>query len=198
MTALRALAAAGGFIAVLAAVGCASMSEKECKGGDWEAIGQADGARGAPGDMLERHRGACARHDVQPAEAAWRAGYAMGLQAFCAPGGGYAAARAGDGHNNVCFGLPGEDTFMAAFNNGKDVNALLRDVRELRRRQRDIEMAARSSEYSDYERAQLRLRAGAMADTLRRKQWELEKVDAEFSKEYGVKPLPRADLQRGY
>src|SRR5690348_16465332 len=102
------------------------MSEKECKTGDWEAIGQADGARGAPGDMIERHRKACERHDVQPVEAAWRAGYAKGLETYCTPTGGYTSARDGNGHNNVCFGLPGEDKFMAAFNDGKVVHALLR------------------------------------------------------------------------
>ena len=199
MNAVRARAAlAGGLVAILAVAGCAGLSEKECRGGDWEAIGQADGARGAPGDMLERHRKACARHDVQPVEAAWRAGYAKGLVTFCTPAGGYAAARAGNSHNNVCFGLPGEDAFLPAFNDGKGVYALLRDVRELHRRLRDIETSALSGEYSDYELGQVRLRAAELSDALRRKQWELEKVDAAYSKQYGVKPLTDADFQRLY
>ena len=194
MNVLRVLAV----LASLAAAGCASMSEKECRSADWEAVGQADGARGSPGDMLERHRKACARHDVQPAEAAWRAGFAKGLETFCTPKGGYVAARAGNGHHNNCFGLPGEDKFMAGFNNGAQVQALLREVRELHRRLRDIESSALSGQYSDYELAQVRLRAAEMSDALRRKQWELEKLDKAFCAEYGAKELTDADMQRLY
>jgi hypothetical protein len=194
MNALRVLAV----LATLAAAGCASISEKECRSGDWGAIGEADGARGAPGDMLERHRKACARHDIQPAEAAWRAGYAKGLQAFCTPAGGYGASRDGRGHNNVCFGMEGEDKFMAAFKNGNEVHVLLRDVRDSYRRLRDIETAMLSGQYSEYELTQVRLRAAEMADVLRRKQWELEKLDAGYSKDYGVKALTDADMQRAY
>lgn len=189
--AVRALAV----LAAMAAAGCASLSGKECRGGDWDAIGRADGARGARADEIERHQKACARHAVPVNEEAWRAGYAKGLEAFCTPAGGYVAARSGASHNDVCFGLPEEDKFLAAFRNGQEVRTLLREIADLRQRMRDREMAALSGDYNDYEASQLRMRAAELEGALRRRQWEVDRLDKRYSIEHGAPPLPAADLR---
>lgn len=182
-------------IVALAATGCASLSEKECRSGDWEAIGSADGARGARADEVERHRKACARHDAAVDEEAWRAGYARGLEAFCTPAGGYVAARAGERHDNVCFGMTGEERFMAAFRDGEEVHKLLREMRDLRQRMRDYQMAALSGDYDDYDASQMRMRAAEVENALRRKQWQAETLDKRYAAEHGAKPLPAGDFR---
>ncbi len=193
--AIRALLAAG-LIAVLAAPGCASMSEQDCRAGDWEAVGRADGERGARGNAIERHQKACARHEVAVSEDAWRAGYAKGLEAFCSPKGGYAAARNGQLHHDVCFGFEQEPKFLEAFGHGKDVHRLLSEVREIRRLKRDFDMAALSGDYNDYEMDDMRRRAATLESELQRREWQLDKLDKEYSAKYGVPPLTLSDLNR--
>lgn len=194
---IRARAAlAGGLIAVLAASGCASMSEQECRAGDWEAIGRADGERGARGDEVERRQKSCARHEVAVSEDAWRAGYAKGLEVFCSPKGGYAAARSGQLHHDVCFGFEQEPKFLEAFGHGKEVHALLGEIRKIKGVKRDFDMAALSGDYSDYEMDDMRRRAAMLESELQRREWQLDKLDKEYSAQYGVPPLTLSDLNR--
>jgi Protein of unknown function (DUF2799) len=191
LDALRALAV----VAVLAATACASLSENECRGGDWDAVGRADGARGTRADEIERHQKACARHDVMVDEEAWRGGYFKGLEAFCTPSGGYVAARAGERHDNVCFGIAGEERFMAAFRDGEEVHRLLREMRDLRQRLHDYKMAAMSGDYDEYEASRIRMRAAEVESALRRRQWEAEALDKRYAVEHGASPLPAGDLR---
>ena len=190
--AIRALAV----LAVLAAAGCASMSEQECRAGDWDAIGRADGERGAPGNEVERRQQACARHEVTVNEDAWRAGYARGLEAFCTPKGGYLAGRDGQRYHDVCFGFDGEDTFRKAYGDGQQVHKLLDEIRELRKAQNDLEMAALSGDYSSYEENDLRMRAAQVEAAREAREWELDELDQRCARDYGVPPLPRAGSRR--
>jgi hypothetical protein len=183
-------------LALLAASGCASMSGQECRAGDWEAIGRADAERAAPGSEVERHRQACAKHDVAVNEDAWRAGYARGLEAFCTPKGGYLAGRNGQKHNDVCFGVEGEDPFHAAYGDGRHVHKLLGEIRELRQLKNDLEMAALSGDYGDYDANDMRLRAAQVEGALQGREWELDAFDQRCSKEYGVPPLARRGGKR--
>jgi len=175
-------------LAALAASGCASMSGQDCRAGDWEAIGRADGTRGAVGNEVERHQKACARHEVTVNEDAWRAGYARGLEAFCTPKGGYLAGRDGQRYHDVCFGLDGEEAFRAAYGEGQQVHKLLGEIRELRRLLDDLELAALSGDYGDYD-----MRAAQVEAALQSREWELAALEQRCAKDYGVPPLARGD-----
>ncbi len=183
-------------LALLAASGCASMSEQECRAGDWEAIGRADGEHGERGDAIERHQKACARHEVAVSEEAWRAGYAKGLEVFCSPKGGYLAARSGQLHHDVCFGFEQEPKFLEAYGHGKEVHVLLSEIRQIRGAKRDFDMAALSGNYSDYELDDMRRRAATLEAELQRREWQLDKLDKEYSSQYGVPPLTLSDRNR--
>ena len=167
------------------------MSEKDCRAGDWDAIGRADGERGAPGNEVERHQAACTRYKVTVNEDTWRAGYAKGLEAFCTPKGGYLAGRDGQRYHDVCFGLDSEDTFRTAYGEGQQAYKLLGEIRELRRIQNDLEMAALSGDYSDYDTNDLRMRAAQVEAALQGREWELDALDTRCAKDYGVSPLAR-------
>lgn len=178
-------------LAALALGGCATLSEQECRSGDWTAVGRADGAAGAQPGQLERHRKACASHGIEPQEAAWREGYAAGLAEFCTPKGGYLAGRDGHGSRQACAGAPREQEFLQALRRGQEVNAMRRDVDELRQNVRDLEMAVLSGDYDDYEATQARMRIGAMQGELRSREWELERLDSDYCVEYGAPRLRR-------
>lgn len=184
---LTALALAAGL------VGCASLSEKECRG-DWAAIGREDGARGLPVQELERHREVCGKHDITPDAARYGAGHAEGLAAFCTPRGGYLAGRRGDAYRDVC-PRAAEVAFLAAHRRGREVAELLREVRELRRVKDELELAALQGEYGPEERTHLRFRVEEAGQRLRIREWDLERLDRRSAREYGAPELGWTELR---
>jgi len=173
--------------------GCASLSEKECRG-DWSAIGRDDGARGLPAQELERHREACGKHDITPDAARYRAGHAEGLAAFCTPRGGYLAGRRGEAYRDAC-PKAAEGAFLAAHRRGQEVAALVREVQDLRRAKDELELAALQGEYGPEDRTQLRFRAEEAGQRLRIREWDLERLDRRYAREYGAPELSWTELR---
>jgi hypothetical protein len=191
---MRGLGAHGAaLLAALALAGCATLSEQECRAADWDAIGRADGANGEPAGRFDGHRKACARHGVEPQEAAWRAGYAKGLEGFCTPSGGYVAGRDGRAHRQACAGQPHEEKFLQAHRHGQEVNALRRKVTAMRQNLRDVEMKLLGGDYNDSEAAQIRSGMTELEASLRIREWELQRFDEDYAKEYGAPPLAAPD-----
>lgn len=63
--------------------GCASLSEKECKRGDWSAIGQKDGERGLSLSRLESHQKACGEYGINPDKVSYERGHGAGAKIYC-------------------------------------------------------------------------------------------------------------------
>lgn len=87
-----------------ALVGCSTISKKDCVRGDWQTIGYKDGKRGYETDRLESHAKTCAKVDVLPNAAEYRAGYAEGIQVYCTPENGSRVGRNDDDYRGVCPG----------------------------------------------------------------------------------------------
>ncbi|MGH8442746.1 MAG: DUF2799 domain-containing protein [Nevskiaceae bacterium] len=184
-------------LAALALAGCAAMSPEQCKAAKWEEVGRADGARGETPDRFDEYRKSCAEHGVEPPVEVWRRGYETGLNEFCTPAGAYAAARGGDGKTELCAGRTGEEGFRTAFKHGRQINTLLREVRELYAKMRDTVAAVMSGEYGRDEVTQMRIRTNPdLAETVRRRQLFLEQRDREYCAQYGVSPLTQEDFER--
>lgn len=81
--------------AFLALASCASLSEEECRAGDWYGIGVADGAEGRGPDRIEAHRRACADAGIAPDLEAWQKGRERGLRLYCTPEKAYREGREG-------------------------------------------------------------------------------------------------------
>lgn len=82
---------------------CATgMSAEDCASADWTALGEADGRSGAPMDGFLRKQERCAAFGLAPDSAAYEAGRARGLDAYCTPEGGWEAGRAGGVYRGVC------------------------------------------------------------------------------------------------
>ena len=178
----------------LAAGACASLSEKQCRSGDWAAIGRADGARGLPAGEIEKHREACAAHGVKPDAARYRAGHEQGLAVYCTPRGGYLAGRRGDAYGDVC-PAASAGKFRAAFERGREVARVLRDVKDLRRSLDELEISAMSGDYSPEDRTQLRFRADELNQRLRMREWDLERLDRKYASEFNAPELSWQELR---
>lgn len=73
-----------GLLAVLFVVaGCASLSEEDCKQGNWKEIGQKDGSRGYSKDRFSSHGKACEKYGIRPNKSEWTTGYNAGVKVYC-------------------------------------------------------------------------------------------------------------------
>ncbi len=117
---------------------CASLSEAECRTGDWYGIGFGDGAAGQSLDALQEHREACAEYGIAANLDAYLNGRNRGLAQYCRPGSGYRQGVAGHDYESVCSG-PGERAFLEAYHAGLRIH-------ELSQRKQDLE---RESSHND-------------------------------------------------
>lgn len=83
-------------------LGCASLTEEECRTGDWRAIGFADGVEGRGPDFLRNHASACAGTEIAPDEVDWDAGRREGLKVYCTPLRAYIDGRDGKITKSIC------------------------------------------------------------------------------------------------
>lgn len=110
-------------LATLALSGCASLSEKECRAGDWYAIGQRDGAAGRTEDYVAEHSAACQEYGVAPDHARWLEGRERGLERFCTARNGYSVGSVGGRYEEVCF-AGAEIEFRRGYDLGLRMNQL--------------------------------------------------------------------------
>ena len=97
-------------IAALAALSaCATLSEEECRAGNWTDIGLRDGADGREPDHLSRHAKACADYGIAPDAALWEEGRQAGIPLYCRPERAWREGADGRRLTSVCIGpdLPG-------------------------------------------------------------------------------------------
>jgi hypothetical protein len=100
-------------------VGCASMSDSECKVADWGRVGQSDGARGEPEGRLAAYSEDCAKTGVTPNARAYRSGWDAGIKLFCTAANGWREGLLGHANKaQVCVGQPGYEGFARYLNAG--------------------------------------------------------------------------------
>ena len=111
---------------------CATLSESECRAGDWTTIGFEDGAQGRLPEFIAQHREACAEYGIAPDLAAWRAGREQGLLSYCTPQKAYELGRSARPVANVCPALIGQHLAAANFR-GREYRRLTDEIRDLER-----------------------------------------------------------------
>ena len=90
--------------ALLLTASCASLSEEQCRAGDWAAIGRSDGLSGRSEEYVATHAKACSELGIAPDFAAWNAGRLAGLGGYCTPARAYSAGQRGQRLSPVCQG----------------------------------------------------------------------------------------------
>jgi hypothetical protein len=58
--------------------GCASMSDVECRGANWYALGERDALHYGLQPQIDQYAHQCSRHGVQPSEKDYLAGWIVG------------------------------------------------------------------------------------------------------------------------
>ncbi|WP_316013205.1 DUF2799 domain-containing protein [Roseobacter sp. HKCCA0434] len=125
-------------VALTLLASCASLSEDECRLGDWRSIGFEDGSKGLQPDFVANHREACAEFGVSPDLNAYLAGRELGLREYCVPIRAYRLGREGRPISNVCPATI-EPVLRDANAHGREyfrlsgeIRALEREIAELR------------------------------------------------------------------
>lgn len=117
---------------------CATLKKDECLNADWFQIGYEDGAMGYPASRVGSHRKACAGFEVTPDLEAYLDGRNMGLNQFCTPRNGYRMGLSGKTYLDQCR-EHGSDAFLTAFNRGKDVYRLKKEIRRKKKAIKDLD-----------------------------------------------------------
>lgn len=163
---------------------CATLDESECRGADWFEIGSRDGAAGYAHSRLEEHRKACSEFGLNSDDAAWRQGYAAGLEDYCTLDNGYRLGRRGGYYGQVCpAGV--ESAFLSAYELGRETYDIEREIEEVSRRIEAIESRlVRDRELDDGLRAELRRQ---LSDLYLRHAWlrrSRDRLEAEWRRRY--------------
>ena len=142
---------------LLTLLSCASITEEQCRAGDWGAIGLRDGQAGRSVDYFNSHFKACAEVGVTPNKSQWLIGRAQGLPQYCTPENAYDLGRDGRSLNNVC---PASQVRLLTRANswgqeyydiGQEIDALMDDIRQLEKL-----LAAMTGELTEEQLAQRR------------------------------------------
>ena len=88
--------------ALLVLAACATLSEDQCRAGDWRTIGEADGANGRTSDFIVQHAKACNKIGIAPVRAEWEKGRQSGLTLYCRPRNAYEVGAKGKHLSPVC------------------------------------------------------------------------------------------------
>lgn len=81
---------------------CATLSENECRGGDWYQIGREDGVDGRKIAFIQQHAKACQDFGIRPVASEWRRGREDGLKQYCTPENAYRVGTRGSHLSPVC------------------------------------------------------------------------------------------------
>lgn len=81
---------------------CAPISEEQCRGGNWQAIGFADGTKGRDASIVGTYAETCAEFGATPDLQAYTAGRQAGLLQYCTPANAYDLGRRGRRIAPVC------------------------------------------------------------------------------------------------
>lgn len=101
---------------------CATMSEDQCRVGDWGGQGLRDGSAGLPMSRLDDHAKACGKHGVAPDVTPYRSAREDGLRTYCRLERGFEEGRAGRSYHGVCRAEE-EAEFLPAFSDGSRLHA---------------------------------------------------------------------------
>lgn len=125
-------------LAALVALGsCATLTEEECRAGDWFQIGVNDGAEGRGTDHVEAHRRACAPAGVSPDVEAWLRGRERGLRLYCRPEKAYEVGRNGRSLAPGCTAAelqrmqPAYDWGRTFHQIGMEISSIESDIRQI-------------------------------------------------------------------
>jgi len=82
--------------------GCATLSQQDCKRGDWFGLGVQDGRSGATSDRLNDHQKACSEYGVAVNDSQYFAGREQGIREYCRIENAFEEGLQGHDYRHVC------------------------------------------------------------------------------------------------
>ena len=113
--------------------GCAArptVSENQCRAGDWQTIGLRDGASGVASTRLLAHQEACGEFGIVPDRSHYLSGWQQGVNAYCTADNGFLLGQRGGALNTVC-NADLREPFATAYLDGREIFTAGREVRRL-------------------------------------------------------------------
>jgi hypothetical protein len=99
---------------------CTTISKEECREGQWQAIGEQDGAFGYAPTRLERHAKTCANFGITPDAFVYQSGWDKGVRRYCTPTNGFTTGRQSASYHGLC---PAD--MAGAFVAGREIGSAL-------------------------------------------------------------------------
>ncbi len=163
---------------------CTSLSQSECRTGDWYGIGLRDGQAGYD-SQIANHAKACSKQGIKPDLAQYNRGRSEGLRSYCTAASGYQVGLRGGTAGNVC---PAESqaAFMGAYQRGYQRYTIQRDLDQTE---------ARIAQYSD-QRGKLQDKVYGAANDKDRRRWqrELDNLNQQHRDDRRKRDILRAQL----
>lgn len=116
---------------------CTTLSEDQCRAGDWYAIGVSDGAKGRLATYINKHATACADYGIRPDPVLWEKGRREGLTRYCLPETAWSEGARGHQLSPVCPAVGLAQLERANFRGrtyyriGQDIAEAERDIRAI-------------------------------------------------------------------
>lgn len=114
-------------------VGCAakpSVTENQCRAGDWQTIGYRDGAAGVDSARLLKHQEACGEYAIVPDRNLYLTGWQQGVRNYCTADNGFQQGLHGRALNRVCR-ADLRAAYASAHADGRQLYVARRDVNRL-------------------------------------------------------------------
>ncbi|MGB3069531.1 MAG: DUF2799 domain-containing protein [Ottowia sp.] len=155
--------------------GCATMSEEQCRGANWAALGQSDARDGDMPEFGADRVKSCAEKGVPGNLAEWRRGWEIGRREVCTPGNAVSwAQRSSDYTAGFC--PPDlEPVFLSVYRPARDRYQYEKRIRDLqtqiddrsRRLEDVIRDMGRSENQSRQKQADLAARRSSLEQEIR-------------------------------
>ena len=155
---------------------CATVSKNDCANGEWELLGEKDGAKGHGAERVEDYKTTCAEFGIQPDSALYERGRLAGLDRFCTVSGGLTHGRSGRTYNNVC-SVDSEDDFLRAYDIGLELHDIDGQLGDIRQQIQRLESDYRSDNITDQQRRNIQYQVQDLQRQYQWKQQELSRLE---------------------
>lgn len=91
-----------GFVCAIFLSGCATLSEEDCRRGDWFGVGIRDGRAGEISSRLSDHVKACYEYGIAINNEAYFSGREQGLHDYCRIDNAFSVGLSGHRYQHVC------------------------------------------------------------------------------------------------
>lgn len=142
-------------LSLIVLTGCATLSQEDCRRGDWYGLGIKDGLAGETGGRLSEHAKACYEYGIAVGNDAYLAGREQGLREYCRLENAFAVGLNGRPYHHVC--PPAIDGLFAHYH--ASAYAVHEDRAELDRIDSELsgqESRLQDKKLNDRERARIR------------------------------------------